>query len=320
MALTIAQPVWSDWIVTEMVNLNNIISSPYVEFDPNVILAERGPSIRIPKLKSLDAIGDDERITSSTTLTPKALEDYVEIAPIIRRGNAISITDVEILTSGVDPLKLLAPQIAQYNIRQIQRPIKSVINGVFAVALASSHTYDNRSNGDGKIDVGPIEDAVQSVLGETADSLTGLILHSKVAADLKKKSLTNSILAPVFNDGLITTGVVLTYWGKRIIVNDTICAPFTEDGVVTYPSYLLAGTPVYVGWQKSLNIYTDFDPATGGGTNKIFWYAHYAIGFRGVSFNGNIENPTDAQLADGSNWTKVAPDNKLIRVVRLLTK
>lgn len=320
MALTIIPQVWSDWVVTEMVNLANVITSPYVEFDPNAVIQEKDILYRIPKFKSLDVIGDDVRITPTTTITPQNLEDYTEIAPIVRRGNGIQVSDVEIIERGVDPLRLLAPQIAQYNLRQMQKLVKAVIDGVFASALASSHTYDNRNNGDGKIDAGPIEDAVQSVLGETAEILTGLILHSKVAADLKKKGLTYTAFAPVFSDGLITNGQIPMYWGKRIIVNDTICAPYDDNGVTTYPVYLLAGTPVYVGWQKALNIYSDFDPSTGGGLNKIFWYAHYAIGFRGVSFTANINNPTAAQLATGSNWTKVAPDNKLIPVVRLLVK
>jgi hypothetical protein len=44
------------------------------------------------------------------------------------------------------------------------------------------------------------------------------------------------------------------------------------------------------------------------------------LGFRGVSFTAGIDNPTTTELAKGSNWTKVAPDNKLIRIVRLITK
>jgi len=103
-------------------------------------------------------------------------------------------------------------------------------------------------------------------------------------------------------------------------VNDTICAPFTVDSVTYYPTYILGGQPAYVGFQKALNIYSDFDPSVGGGTNKLYWYSHFAVGFRGVSFSAGIDNPTTAQLATGSNWTKVAPDDKLIRVVRLITK
>jgi len=320
MALSVQPQIWSDWVVTEMVQIANILLSPYVEFDTGASIKPGDILLRIPKLKSLDVIGDDVRVTKTTTLTPNELEDYLELAPIIRTGNAIQITDVEIISKGIDPLQSLAPQIARYNINQIQKKVKAVFDGVFASALATSHTYNASGSGDGKIDAGPIEDALQSVLGETSEEMTGMIMHSKVAADLKKKGLTWTILAPVFSDGLITKGQIPTYWGKRIIVNDTICSPWTEEGVTYYPTYILGGQPVYVGYQKALNIYSDFDPATGGGTNKLFWYTHYAIGFRGVSFSGAIDNPTLQQLATGNNWTKVAPDDRLIRVVRLITK
>jgi len=320
MALTVQPQIWGDWVVTEMVKIANIVTSPYIEFDTGVSIKEGEILLRIPKLKSLDVIGDDVRVTKTTQLTPNELEDYAELAPILRTGNAIQVTDVEIVSKGIDPLQALAPQIAQYNINQIQKKVKAVFVGVFASALATSHTYNASGIGDGKIDAGPIEDALQSVLGETSEGMTAMIMHSKVAADLKKKGLTYTILAPVFTDGLLTQGQIPTYWGKRIIVNDTICAPFTVDNVTYYPTYILGGQPAYVGFQKALNIYSDFDPSVGGGTNKLYWYSHFAVGFRGVSFSAGIDNPTTAQLATGSNWTKVAPDDKLIRVVRLITK
>jgi hypothetical protein len=317
MALTIIPQVWSDWVTTEMLNVSNIVLSPYVEFDPIGRRIEKDILMRIPKFKSLDILGDDEVITSSTTLSPSALEDYSELAPIVRRGKAVAVTDVEIQERGVDPLTLLAPQIAQRNLKQMQKVLKAVIDGVFAGPLATSHTYDISGAADPKIDAGPIEDALQTILGEVGSNFNAMIMHSKVAADLKKKGLTYTAFAPTYTDGLITNGEILTYWGKKIIVNDTICAPFGTQP--KYPTYLIAGTPFYIGWQKELTINNQFNPAVGGGRNEIYWYAHYAVGMRGVSFTAGINNPTNTQLALATSWTKVAPDDKLIPIVRLVT-
>jgi len=73
---------------------------------------------------------------------------------------------------------------------------------------------------------------------------------------------------------------------------------------------------------KTGGIYLELtrDAKQAGGTDEIITRVSCMVHTPGVAWaDAAPENPTLAQLATGSNWSKVAPD-KLIRVAELKTE
>jgi hypothetical protein len=73
---------------------------------------------------------------------------------------------------------------------------------------------------------------------------------------------------------------------------------------------------------KAGNIYLELsrDAKAAGGTDEVITRVSCMVHTPGVAYaDAAPENPTLAQLATGSNWTKVAPD-KLIKVAELKTQ
>ena len=63
------------------------------------------------------------------------------------------------------------------------------------------------------------------------------------------------------------------------------------------------------------------DSATAGGVDGLIFRMSVLVHIPGVQWNGTVaSNPTDAQLATGANWTKIAPDDKLIKLVQYKSK
>jgi len=59
---------------------------------------------------------------------------------------------------------------------------------------------------------------------------------------------------------------------------------------------------------------------TNGGQDQFITRASFVTHVPGVAWAGtSTGNPTNTALATGSNWSKVASDDKLIRIVELQT-
>jgi hypothetical protein len=306
MALSIVPQVWEPFIANSLTYLNNIQNQGLVSIVTNAAITAGDVTWRNPKLKSLNELAaDDVQLTTSTTLSPQALTDYQELYPVLHRADGISIHDLNKIEMGVDAMQMLAPQIAQRNLNQMQKKLVSFTKGAFATVLATSHTHDKSNAG---ITPMAIYEAGMTIHGEAMTLLNKVIMHSKIFYDLQasiEQKLTvnaDSSTLPAFYLG-----------DKRVIINDTLCAP--ASGV--YPTYICGGSPWVIGYQKSLALETYRSPLTF--TDSLQWTVHYAVGLTGVSMTSNNSNPTPGTLETGSNYTSVAPTVNSIPLVRLLT-
>lgn len=319
MALTVVPELWAAWVIAAMQNQNNILNEGLVLLDTNSEISKGDHFRRVPRLKSLDSIGDDDvRVTKTTTIVPNALSDQEEIGVVLHYGNGISETDLDKMARGQSALQALTPQIAQRILKQQQKRLAAVTTGCFTTALVASHSLDVSGDGTGLINAAAILDAEQ-LLGESKVLLNTITMHSKVQNDLVKEGLIVYVAASAFGDQIVTTGTIPTFMGKRVKINDTLCAPYVEETVTKYPSYITGGQPWYVGVQKAMRIESQRKADVGGGTDELYWYVDYQPHLIGMSWNENIPNPTDAQLKTGANWTKIAEDHELT-IIRLVTK
>lgn len=293
---------------------NNILSQGGTRVEVNAQVSQSGQYFSIPQQDNLyGLLGNSTAITaSSTQVTPTELSSFEEKGLVAHIGAGIKDADLTKFLSGKDGVRLVYSQIAPYMMIEAQRYLASTITGVFDTALATSHTYDATTLGDGTLTYDAIAVGTQEKLGEAFEDLDAIIMHSKMYSDLRRKGLTDYVDAASFGENVLYRGQIPTFDGKRIVVNDTICE--ATDNV--YPVFVIGGQPFYIGYQSQLRIETDRQADYGGGTDRAFFYMDFVPHVFGVSFSGSVTNPTTTTYETGGNWTKVG-ENKNIKIVKI---
>jgi hypothetical protein len=157
-------------------------------------------------------------------------------------------------------------------------------------------------------------------MGDAAEALSTLIMHSAIFTRLQKQNLIDFIPD--------ARGEVQfpTYLGYRVVVSDT-AKIITGSGSTKYVTYLLGNEAIAFNEQPmstSPNIEVDRKPDQGNGvggdilyTRRQFALHPYGIKWNDASVAG--EFPTTAELADPANWTRVYPERKQVPISFLIT-
>jgi hypothetical protein len=313
----IAPTLWTPFIQEALQQKANILSMGLVTIDSNAPVGTSGDYMKIPIQSPLSTVAVAQRITSSTTLTPVDPAQVEEIGVVCHIGDSYKTTEVDKLTSGVDGLKLFSSQILPTALLGIQTYFASVAKGLFGTGgqLATTHTYnpDNET-----LSAENLAKGLQAVYGENIDSVDTIILHSSKYAELMIDNLIKFVPATDFAGQTLFTGTVPTYLGKKVVVNDTMCASYTDGQATKYPTYLTIGQPFYLGWQKTLDVKYDTDILTGGGKDILAWYVHFVPHVKGVSWTQATANPTTGNLETVGYWTKKQQDYN-IGIMRINT-
>jgi hypothetical protein len=150
----------------------------------------------------------------------------------------------------------------------------------------------------------------QSKLGDAADMLTAVAMHSAVYAKLQKDQLITYDKDPV------TGADVPNYLGKRVVVDDG-CPVST--GV--YTTYLFGRGAIGEG-NGAAKVPTETDRDSLAGDDILINRQHFILHPRGVAWqNASVagSSPTNAELETSTNWSRVY-ENKNIRVVKFVHK
>jgi len=215
--------------------------------------------------------------------------------------------------------------VADYWARVDQGLVISSLKGIFAagsmagnkLAIASEtvagQSATTRLNGSTFVDA-------TVKLGDRGDRLTAIAMHSATEAALRKLDLIDFVPD---SEG---KAQIKTFQGRRVIVDDTLpTRNGTTDGVV-YTSYLF-GPGAFGKGTAAL----ESEPLQGGfGTEGVeiarvpldsdtvlINRRRYILHPRGVKFTSAAvagDTPTNAELENGANWTRVF-ENKNVRIV-----
>lgn len=319
--------LWEDHVLIDMQHKPSLLNSGVVTFNQNPLFKESDNVKRMLFLKNIEEFaGDDEHITDTPgmKLTPVEGDGYTEFAPIIQRGKAFKDKWLNRLRTGLDLHKTYAPQFGAYQRIQLQKRLNVVLKAVFdptAGPLRTSHRGDYSTE---KLVVNHINNqkALHSVNNEEAGmQLKMLMVHPLVKSDMANRSTVTYVPAPEGMEWFANGTKFLTKIGDAVVVeNARMCATVGNNagGKPVYPSYLFGPNVLYVEWQKSLEIDEDVIYENG----KLYylqWLYSVCVGIKGLTFDKNITNPSDAQLLDPDNWTRSARPNAEIPVRQILT-
>lgn len=279
-----------------------IISSGVAIPDERVskMITAGGKLVHMPFWNDLD--GEDEVLSDSTELGTGKITSGQDIAGVMYRGRGWSVNELAAVFAGSDPVKSILAKMNDYWVRQEQKVLLAVLKGLFSSggALASSHLLDASTK---NITAATVLDAKQ-LLGDAADKLQIMVMHSAVLTKLQKDNLIQYI------QPTDATVQIPTYLGYRVVVDDSN-AP---EGNI-YTTYLLASGSFgrNTGEPADLTTFETSRKAAAGideiFTRRAFVYHPYGVKFTSASVAGLT--PSNAELATATNWEKVYDDKNI---------
>ena len=269
----------------------------------NQLVNGGGVTIEMPFWK--DLTGDDEVLSDQRALTPGKITAGKDIAALLLRGKAWAANDLAGALAGDDPMNAIADRVSDYWARREQKILLSVLKGVFASTSMKSHVLDRSTKG---ISAEVILDGKQ-LLGDAADQLQGIMMHSAVYTELQKQKVIEykEVVDP--NGNTITIPTYLTY---AVVVDDSM--PKSGD---VYTSYIFARGVVARGTGVPVSqVPTETDRDSLAGVDVLINRIAQVIHIYGIKWIGNPANPEDStpansDLEKGTNWEKVYEDKNI---------
>ena len=244
----------------------------------NALVTQGGLTLNMPYWQDLN--GDDEVLDDETALTPAKITADKDIAALLIRGKAWGANDLSGALAGDDPMKAIGDRVSDYWARREQKTLLAVLQGVFASTEMADHILDRASVATG-IDAKMVLDGKQ-LLGDAADQLTAMVMHSATFTTLQKQNL----IAYVSTTGPSGSSIQIpTYLGYRVV---------TDDGMPINVSVSTAG--VY-----TLTIST---PAAAGDKIKI--------GDDTLTFVANSATPGAKEVKVGADGTAAQQSANLV--------
>lgn len=286
------------------------------------LAAGGGTSVNMPFWQ--DISGDRQILSDAAPLVPAKIGASQDIARIQVDGNAWSVNSLAGMLAGADPMRAIGDLVGAYWARVDQGILIASLKGVFAAASMAGNLHNIASESATgvtaatKLNGATFVDACAK-LGDRADGLVAVAMHSATEAALRKMDLIDFIPD---SEGKPQLRV---FQGREVIIDDSCPVRVgTTDGYV-YTTYLF-GRGAFARGAATLST-----PVQGGfGTDgvelsrsaldsdtNLINRRRYILHPRGVKFTSTTvvgKSPTDVELALAANWVRVY-EAKNVRIV-----
>ena len=319
--------IFTPYVIEQTTQRDAFLASGVVQPMAELNATEGGDYINVPFFKA-NLTGDFEVLTDSSSLTPGKITADKQVGVVLHRGRAFESRDLAALAAGADPMAAIGAKVAEYIANQRQKDLIKCLEGVFGGLTSNTGAafIDLSFDKTGMTALGPRQCAkARALLGDQGDKLTAVAMHSAIYYDLVERKaidyVTNAeargggtVTAtpdPVFAGsigGAYENPTIAQYMGLRIIVSDDLAPTSTN-----YPVYFFTAGAIGSGEQMGLNTETDRDILAKSDAMSID--LHYCYHPIGAKYTTGTVNPTQAQLATITNWSKVY-ELKNIGIVR----
>ncbi len=314
LADVIVPEVWNDYFQEKSAERNTLLNSgiAYTDKEIQKLANGGGHFVNLPFFKDLD--GEDEgggKGFDGEPLTINNIETSQDIAVKIFRAKMWGATDFASLLSGADPMGAIADRVIDYWERRRQKVLVSILKGIFSSTLKDTHVLDiSGKDGDASIVGASSTIDTATLLGDRAETLTAIAMHSLTYAKLQKDNVIEYI------EPSDTKVKIPYYLGKRVIVNDGLPVDTANNTLMTF--LFAEGALAYARITKGLEtIETDRD--TAGGLDTLTSREAFILHPRGVKWATTKTIPENSDLEDGNSWQRVY-EPKNIRIVALKHK
>ena len=336
----IVPEIFTPYVIEKTAEKSKILQSGIAVANPklNELVTAGGLTMNMPFWQDLQ--GDDEVLSDQSPLTPGKIGADKDVACLLMRGKAWGANELAGALAGDDPMEAIANRVADYWARKEQKTLVAVLQGAFASAEMQDHVLDKSTV---TIDGNMVLDAKQ-LLGDNAELLQAIMMHSAVYTALQKQNLIEYTTTTGPSGSPITIPTYLTY---AVVVDDGMPVEntykastdstvqpgktyYTESGGVytkvesptgnpssssyyevsgqVYTTYLFARGSVGRGEGTPVSLTpTETDRDSLAGEDYLINRRAFVMHPMGIKWIGEAEGvtPTNAELATGTNWKRV---------------
>ena len=299
----------------------------------NAMLAGEGTTFTARFYRDLDR--DDEENTSSATdptdSSPSNIESGREIQVRMSRNKSWGSADLLDSLVSPDPLDAIARLVGGYRAGRLQRQFVATVKGVFAMNDANpvntgdkasthkkgdmTHSIAGSAFADGTTNFNPAAVIMAAgTMGDSLDQLSMMMVHSVVYLRMQLLNLIDYIPD---SEGRIN---IPTYMGREVIVDDSMPS---SGGV--YETWLVGAGAFQLGTgSPKVAAEVERKPASykGGGSEILHHRWENIIHPVGHAWVGTAAEggPQNSALQTATNWARVFPERKQIKIARLVTR
>ncbi len=317
----IVPEVWVPYVQQQTTERSALVQSGIITSSPELdeLVTGGGKIINMPFFN--DLTGDDQVLPNQgSKLTVDGITTGQDKAVLLIRGKAWGAHELAGALAGADPMKAIADRYTAWWTRQEQKVLISVLTGVFGSAL-SSHVNDISSDTGAAavISGGAVLDTKQA-LGDAADALTAIVMHSAVKTELQKQGLIEYVRTP---EGALAYP---SYLGYRVIVDDNMPVTGSGDARV-YTTYLVGMGAIARGEGVPTSITpVETDRDSLGSEDYLITRRAFVLHPMGVAWKepaayttATDPTPANVDLAKAANW-QLAVDHKKVALAAIKHK
>lgn len=302
---------------------SRMIRSGIIATNPG-LTATTGTRIEAPFFDPLNPVeermtsGDDWGTSGEGHFTFQKITASTQYATITHRGFAYSVDKLSRLAIGEDPMAALANQLAPAIDKLRTAKFIAQMEGLLGTGGPLNATQNvNKSVTSGSTIANWLtaENIVEAryKLGERQSDITTLVIPSPVAAYLEQVGF---LAYDADRAGVNRRQTIGIFGNLNVIVDDQLPVIGTSGQQRQFVCYLAGAGVMQEGDQIPMEIEPDRNaPSKQDG---IIVDYHHVQHVPGTSWNANFDNPTNAQLATGSNFVLAYSEPRLIPAVRLI--
>ena len=316
----IVPAVFTDYVLRMTAEKARIFYSGILGSDPRIasFLGGGGQTVNMPMWNDLSGASNVSSDDPAALATPVKTTAVSDVAIRLSRNKGWSSADLVSDLAGDDPQIIIANRVVDYWAREFETILVSELTGIVLANVANNAgDMVNDVSGTSGATAGGIIDAVQT-MGDASDTLSTIVMHSKIYASLAKQNLIDFIPD---SEGKVRFP---TYLGYNVIRDDSVLV--TGTGLTAkYYTYLVgAGALKFGEGSARVPVETFRYPAQGnGGGVEELWsrreLCFHPAGYKFTSTTMTGLSPTNAELALAANWVRVAPERKQVDLAFLIS-
>lgn len=266
-----------------------------------------GKTIDLPFFQDLS--GSDNVLSDTSDITLNKIDSSQDTAAVLIREASWGSTDLAASLGQRKPLNAILELVSSYWSRRRQQIALNAVAGAMGAFADNTSDISALSGASSDADGAAFVDATAK-MGDHSDAITDVAMHSATEASLRKKDLIDDIRDSEGNF------VTRTFQGRQVHIDDGLPVSST-----VYTTYLFA--PGALGFaEEQMEFANEMDRFSlkNGGTEALVTRRKEVIHPRGVRWTPgsgvpSSATPSNAELANSSNWTRVwEPQN--IRIVK----
>ncbi len=290
----------------------------------NALLDSRAGGTRI-QVPEFNPVSPTEEIIDGTAtwgtstngyLTPQKIGTGTQIASICHRGFAYAVDDIAVLAAGEDPMGHIRNQLADAINKLNSVRLFEQLTGLFHTAL-NGHRLEKQLAGSGAtaeanyLTAATMAEA-RSKLGERGEELDILVVHPSVAYYLYQVGMLTFSTSTLAASGAVTWGgggvgvnskAVGEFAGCKVIVDSAVNTndPTSTGNRQEFRCYLMKSGTILEGVQQDLGIEAERNILSKQDVLSVDYHSTYHV--MGTKWGSASDNPTNANLRTGSNWS-----------------